>query len=430
VGHLGDNIPPTAEELAALAEAAKRARDSLAGTRLRAIEYTQTNQEVADKLAELAELEEEIAKRGPAYAAQVSNKKMTAEERATAEAKLAQAIANLAEEEGKGSEVDVDRAAKIASLKEKIAELNDSLGTHAGVVGGATAEQLKHRDALLADIEAMQKASETAKATEAFEALTSAFQEGSLSQAEYLSRATALNLATRLYTPEALNAATAQETFIKALTDPATRDFLTLLGDYKTNLDGIVEPIGKAAEATKRLTKEDLMDMMGNADESQRKVKESVTTVQTETDKAKLAVGELDTQLSTMAAKDYTIHIPIVIGDMPPLPGGGASGGGDGGRNGDTRRGRRLQHGGRMFPGLPTLINEMGLTRPEVVVAPRGGYVLTRQDAQEALRGAVGGLQPQRGGDTYHVTINDAAAMRLWQDERRRRKNERIEDNL
>ena len=83
---------------------------------------------------------------------------------------------------------------------------------------------------------------------------------------------------------------------------------------------------------------------------------------------------------------------------------------------------RRRQFGGRVFGGQPYLVGESG---PEAFVPSRSGYILNREDAMAALRGA-----NVRGGDTYNITINDQMSSALWMEEFRRRRIQSLEGQL
>lgn len=65
----------------------------------------------------------------------------------------------------------------------------------------------------------------------------------------------------------------------------------------------------------------------------------------------------------------------------------------------------KLAGGGRVFPGLKALWQESGATRPEILVSSRPGFVLNRQDAMLALRGAVGGDQATAPAGDAYVTV-------------------------
>ena len=60
--------------------------------------------------------------------------------------------------------------------------------------------------------------------------------------------------------------------------------------------------------------------------------------------------------------------------------------------------------GGPTFAGVPNVVNESALTRPEVFVSDRNGFMLTRQDAQAALSG---------GNGSVTVIVNYAPTMSL-----------------
>jgi len=204
-----------------------------------AIEYTDKENALKDKLKELRDVEDEIAKRGVAHNAVVKNAKLSADERATAEARLAAVTEDVTLAQRKKNETDAEYTARMAGLKEKQGELTTKLGEHTVVVGGATKAQLEHRQAVLDDIAAMERSAEVDRARDAFDALGQALKAGTLTGEEYSARATALNNITHLYSTEALFAAMSQQQLISALTNPASANWQAELARNKTSLDGV-----------------------------------------------------------------------------------------------------------------------------------------------------------------------------------------------
>ena len=123
----------------------------------------------------------------------------------------------------------------------------------AAIVGGATKAELEQKKALEEQIATLQKADEADRAKGAFESLTAAFRDGTLTEAQYTERAAALNSITHLYSAEALTAATRQETLMKSFADPRSDAWQSQLIINKDALDGVVESTDKATEATKNL---------------------------------------------------------------------------------------------------------------------------------------------------------------------------------
>lgn len=79
-----------------------------------------------------------------------------------------------------------------------------------------------------------------------------------------------------------------------------------------------------------------------------------------------------------------------------------------------------MQHGGRVLANMLNMVGENIFTRPEYFMSDRGGYMLTKQDAQEALAEKVN----MKGGDTYQMNvytnaplstvIQDFGILRAW----------------
>lgn len=121
---------------------------------------------------------------------------------------------------------------------------------------------------------------------------------------------------------------------------------------------------------------------------------------------------------------EYEEQLGALGGELNPYGTENRTGPGNAGA-GAVASGPALQHGGRLYPGVIHQINESGLTRPEVVVAPEGGWVLTRQQAMEALAGS--GLQYV---DNSVTNISDQLAARVFYEDKRRRRLEVIDRRM
>ena len=89
--------------------------------------------------------------------------------------------------------------------------------------------------------------------------------------------------------------------------------------------------------------------------------------------------GSLDALATNRSATITIYHRDIYLSDGP---------GPD--DQGDIRYGTPRAVGGPVAAGSPYIVNERVTTRPEVFVPSRGGYIMTRQDAQRALAGGGG----------------------------------------
>ena len=128
------------------------------------------------------------------------------------------------------------------------------------------------------------------------------------------------------------------------------------------------DAVANVLNATLQLAEDDSIDNFIN----------SVDDAREGTAKLGASIRDLPTSKEITITTNY-----ITIGDRPT----GIS----------EERGR--QFGGPVFRGQPYLVGESG---PEAFVPSRSGYILNREDAMAALRGA-----NVRGGDTYNITIND-----------------------
>ena len=438
----------------------KAFRAAMANSFQLAIDYTKANKELADMQAELAALDEEIAQNGPRRTAVVMNQRMTAEERAVAEAKLAVALGQLQEAQANLDPMNAEAALKVATLKDKVADLTGTLGTHTAAVGGATEAQMKQRDALAAQIEQFQRAAEIESATGAFNALTKAYQDGVISGEQYTERAARLNDITHLYTDEALKAAISQQNLISALSDPSGGRWLTTLLGMKDSLDGVVKGTEAAAEATGGMhakSKEARDAMLGAAEEEFAalqtvktkggEAKESIDTlrertqllgeefgpVMTAADAAKIKlvdtfegamaavlnahreVDVLQTKLDMLpASKQIRIELLMPEGLNTLLGGGEAP-------TPPAHPGR--QQGGPVWPGGAFRVGERG---SEWFVPRMPGFVVNQQQAAGAVAAERGPRSVQN--ITNNVTINDRLAAALFFEEQRRQTRGRIED--
>lgn len=283
---------PLNEDGRALRELAAASRDAQTATkdlstlvnnsRGLAIEYTRSNEDLAKIQGELSALDAEIAKRGERRIVVQQASADVTQEFAEAQARLSVAQEHLAETTQKGGESDaefslrmIEAQGRVTDLQGKVGELSGKMGDHAVAVGGATKAQLEQRDAYVAQIDQFQKAQEIERATQAFDALTKAFQDGTLTSGEYEQRAVKLNAVTGLYTNEALNAATAQQKLIDQLTDPASTTWSQSLNDGKAALDGVADATETVSKKTQRLSKQDLLDLGETSKREQDKSKKA-----------------------------------------------------------------------------------------------------------------------------------------------------------
>lgn len=139
---------------------------------------------------------------------------------ALAQAKLAAAQEDLTTIQRKKNETDAEFALRVETLKSKIAGLTTTLDKQTTATGGATAEQLKNRDAILEQIKALQLQDNTQRAMEGFAVLKEQLKDGIIDTDQYIERTNILNNMTHMYTPEAMAAAQAQEQFLRVLGDP------------------------------------------------------------------------------------------------------------------------------------------------------------------------------------------------------------------
>lgn len=242
-----------ADQLLKNVAAYERTKINLADTTSLAIQYTEAQQKQQEVQAKLDELNKTIEARGPARTALIKNEKLSTEDLARAKAGLAAAQEDLTTVQKKSGETDAEFALRVETIKSKIAEYSQKLGEHTAIVGGATKAELEQKTALEAQIATLQKADEIDRAKSAFEALTAAFRDGALTEAQYTERAAALNEITHLYSASALETATRQETLMKSFADSRSEDWRSQLIRNKEAIDGVVDATGKAIDATDRL---------------------------------------------------------------------------------------------------------------------------------------------------------------------------------
>lgn len=393
---------------------------------LMAIDYTQAEQQEAEIKQKLADLDAEIAKNGPARTAVIANERLTVEQRALAEAQLAAALEDTQNLKRRDKETDAEYQVRLESAKNKVAELTAKLGEHAGVVGGATQEQLKQRDALQAQLAEFQRTQEIERATQAFQSLTKAYQDGNITYDEFTVRSKTLNSVTGLYTDAALAAAQSQEALIKSLTTTGSNEWATQMAVNKEAIDGVADSMDTAAdkagtsaektgaaarEVVTRSTnaKQTALDEMGvavneTAQTSSKAISDSMLAMSNAATAAKgvakSATGEINAAWETVPENVYTDYWIRQHGETP-----------SGGTDLPTRAA-----GGDVMAGWPYWVGEEG---PEPYVPAQNGRILSRTDAMSALSRAGGdtgqiagalnamaaaiqGLQ--RGGDLYLTT--------------------------
>lgn len=290
--HMAETQAIVADREKAMADALDKSRRILAGSIGLAIEYTKSNEELAGIQAELVALDEKIAERGARRVIIQQASVETTQEFAEAQLRLAVAQEHLTETTRKESESDAEFALrmgeahqKVGELQGKVGELSGKMGEHAVAVGGATKAQREQRDALVAQIEQFQKATEIERATQAFAALDSALQSDTITLDDYLKRSQALNDITGLYTDEALKAATSQQTLISALTDPAGAQWYAQLQTNKAALDGVASATETVATKTRELTTKELRALGEESETAQGKTKTAAEEAVTALDK-------------------------------------------------------------------------------------------------------------------------------------------------
>lgn len=433
------------EEL--LAQQRERQQEVLAGIAPLAIEYTKRNKELAEIQGELIALDAEITERGERRIVmqQAGVETINAFEEASLRLQIAQQ--NLSEVTMKAGESDaefslrkLEAQTRVDELTGKVEGLSGKMSEHAVAVGGATEEQLKQRDALLEQIAAFQQATEIEKATQAFDALNSAFAAGVITQEQYLERADRLNKISGLYTESALKEATSQQVLIDALTDPANERWYAQLISSRTALDGIVGATETVAQKTKDLSEERMRRLGEDSEEAFGKTKkgidESTTAIEeffggmdvviaeglpdlqntSENTTGAMVTGFDEVRESVQGAHsdvadlaDGLANIPrniivnVRINTIGNIPGGGGGGGGGGEVSGQRGLDFVVPPG---FPGDSAFVPLKVSSGERVIVVPQGG-----------------GVPSVSGGDT--VIINDRLALAQYYEQKRARWIER-----
>ncbi len=404
-------------------------RSAYVDTFLTAIDYTQAEQREAEIKQKLSDLDAEIAKNGPARTAVIANERMTVEQRALAEAQLAAALEDTSTIKKRDKETDAEYQVRLEQTKNKVAELTAKLGEHAGVVGGATQEQLKQRDALRAQLEEFQRTQEIERATQAFQALAKAYQDGNITYDEFTVRSKTLNTVTGLYSDAALVAAQSQEALIKSLTTTGSNEWAAQMAANKDAIDGVADSMETAAdkagtsaektgaaarEVVTRSTnaKQAALDEMGNAvGDTTDKANKAISSAMLSLSNAATAAKGVAKTATNEIVQDWESVPPVVYTDYyirthgsVPTP--------DGESSLPTRAG-----GGDVMAGWPYWVGEEG---PEPYVPAQNGRILSRTDAMSALSRSGGGDMGQiagalnamasaiqglqRGGDLYLTT--------------------------
>ncbi len=197
-----------AEFTAAATKAIEARRSMMTGITADAIALTEAEQRRGEVEKELADLNAEIAKNGPVRKAIDKGKTLDANELALAQAKLRVETEKLQNIERGKNETDAEFNLRVLGARAGIADLTAKMGEHTVVVGGATEQQLKQRDALQATLDQMQRAAEIDAAKSAFAALGEALTKGVLSEEEYRAAMLRMNDATGLFSSKALAMAT------------------------------------------------------------------------------------------------------------------------------------------------------------------------------------------------------------------------------
>lgn len=389
----------------------------MAGSIMVAIAYTEEERKLAEKQAELEALNEAIAANGPRRTVMVQNEKMSAEELAKAKLQLVVATEKLGEATRKEGESEAEYELRLATLREKVADLSGRMGEHAAAVGGATKAQQEHKTALEAEIAAMQNATWLERAKDAMGALTKAYQDGRLNTEQYLERATVLNRQSNLYSDSALKAAMAQDIFIKALQDPTMTNYPTLLQNVKQGILDVGTSVETSGSKVNKLSKQDLLDMGVEGETAAKKVK---TGAETATDaverqvqrtnaaiqsamttgmqsigtEAMYAANRADSVTKALNLIPKNIDVKINIITNGEIPAG---------------TGNPLPHkaaGGPVYAGQPVIVGDGG--RPEVFVPPTNGMILPSVPPVMAAGMSASGL-PSSGIMGNQITLMDGA---------------------
>jgi hypothetical protein len=180
-----------------------------------AIQLADSNQKLADKEKELADLNREIIQQGPARTKIDEDKTLNANELALAQARRKVITEDLNSAKKREGETDAEFNLRVIEMKNQIGDLSGKMGEHTIVVGGATKEQLAHRDALLADIEAMKAQTKEAEGREMIKALDAR----KLGAEAYTKAVAQINEVYDLFTDQELKAATSHTLLITALSD-------------------------------------------------------------------------------------------------------------------------------------------------------------------------------------------------------------------
>lgn len=228
-------------------EEQKKLRDEYAkwaDTQLSAAKtFTDMNEsysEMSGLQKELSDLDAKITSQGSAHAVMLTRKKMSTDELAAAQAKMAMIGDALYAGIRKNNETDLQYSSRMADLRVKYDNLRDSTSTYTAVVGGATKAQLEERQAIIDKMAAIDENYRKQLAMQAVENLSvEQFGTGEAAAQRYEEAKRNLMLATGLITPQAL----------------AEQDAMILLNDKYTSGQvsalGYASMLGKVREAAK-----------------------------------------------------------------------------------------------------------------------------------------------------------------------------------
>ena len=400
-----------------VAAAYAKHQQNMADSIMLAVAYTEEERKLAEKQAELEALNETIAANGPRRTVMVQNEKMSAEELAKAKLQLVVATEKLGEATRKEGESEAEYELRLATLRERVADLSGRMGEHAAAVGGSTKAQQEHKAALEAEIAAMQNATWMDRAKDAMGALTKAYQDGKLNTEQYLERATVLNRQSNLYSDSALKAAMAQDIFIKALQDPTVTNYPALLQNVKQGILDVGTSVETSGSKVNKLSKQDLLDMGIEGETAAKKVKTGAETatdaverqvqrtnaaIQSAMTTGMQAIGTEALYASTRAdsvtaalnriPKNIEVKINVITnGEIP------------------AGTGNPLPHkaaGGPVYAGQPVIVGDGG--RPEVFVPPTNGTILPSVPPVMAAGMSASGL-PSSGIMGNQITLMDGA---------------------
>ena len=198
------------------------------------VDLTKATQAAADKQSVMAEA--------------VSENTMAVDDYRKASAAAAEQEATSVRVYSSATSIALGMADANEKMAEKQAELADVTKGLSGLWGKAADAQLKHKDALESDIEAMKAMQKATEGKDMMSALNKALQAGTLSADEYAASIAQVNLTYKLFTAEELKAATSHAVLMDALgnatgtqsANEAMRAYYLSIGDAYSALMALV----------------------------------------------------------------------------------------------------------------------------------------------------------------------------------------------